>query len=476
MATPPKPTRRHTLQGLGAAALLPMAACGKDGAEDTGPDNRTLEDLLREKIDTVVVLMFENRSFDHLMGALSLEEGHPDVDGLTADMSNPHPDGSEVVVTPATVECLTDPPHGWSSSHAQFNDGANDGFVTEYYPRNPDGVSEVMGYWNRDMIGALYPLADAYTLCDKWFCSLMTSTWPNRFYSHAATNGGETGNSLPAEDFDHIYPRLAAAGWTWACYYPIAPFMVLLPGIGLPDTELLPIESFFLNASAGTLPNVCIVEPMFGYNDDHPPNHPKAAQTYLSTIYEALAQSPQWDRTLLIITYDENGGFYDHVPPPTAPDNHADTGHDQLGFRVPSLLVGPWVKPGFVSHDVYDHTSILAFLSMLYGTETLTKRDKNALPLLDCFDADALRSNTPLAPIVVPPIVATEEELYNSECVGIPGFATDNRPVQPMHQPELEAYLDEHLLGTRLDRRAQSGEVYAFLLAKAVELGALKRL
>jgi phospholipase C len=468
------PTRRHTLQGLGAAALWPLTGCGKPG-DDTGLDTRTLEDLIREKVDTVVVLMFENRSFDHLMGALTLEEGRDDIDGLTADMSNPHPDGTEVVVYPAGVECLLDPPHSWNASHAQFNDGHNDGFVTEYYGRNPSGASEVMGYWNRDMIGALYPLADAYTLCDQWFCSLMSSTWPNRFYSHAATNGGELGNSLPAEAFDNIYSRLAAGGWTWGCYYPLAPFMVLLPGIGLGDSELQIVEAFFLNAKSGTLPNVCIVEPMFGYNDDHPPNHPKAAQTYLSTIYEALAQSPQWGRTVFIITYDEHGGFYDHVPPPTTPDDHADTGHDQLGFRVPSLLVGPWVKPGHVSHDVFDHTCILAFLSMLFGTETLTKRDKNALALLDCFDEQAMRSNTPLAPITIPPIVATEEELYNSECVSIPGFATDNSPARAMHQPELEAYLDEHLLGTRLDRRAQAPEIYAFLLAKAEELGVLKR-
>jgi phospholipase C len=137
--------------------------------------------------------------------------------------------------------------------------------------------------------------------------------------------------------------------------------------------------------------------------------------------------------------------------------------------------VGPWVKPGHVSHDVFDHTCILAFLSMLFGTETLTKRDKNALALLDCFDEQAMRSNTPLAPITIPPIVATEEELYNSECVSIPGFATDNSPARAMHQPELEAYLDEHLLGTRLDRRAQAPEIYAFLLAKAEELGVLKR-
>ncbi len=133
--------RRTALKGLGASLGLPLLkGCGPDV-----PAPPVTFEALRERIDTVVILMMENRSFDHVLGALSLEEGRTDIDGLTALHANPDQDGNPVVVFPATIDCLSDPPHSWSSSHRQFNDGANDGFVTEMGARNSDVAEHVMG-------------------------------------------------------------------------------------------------------------------------------------------------------------------------------------------------------------------------------------------------------------------------------------------------------------------------------------------
>jgi len=469
------PSRRQTLAGLGAASLLP--ACGATPTPGSGPDTRDLPALLREHVDVVVIIMLENRSFDHMLGARSLNEGDAELDGLTAQMSNPHPDGYEVFPFESTVDCVADPPHSWTSSHNQFNNGLNDGFVAEY-AGGTSSPEEAMGYHGRGMLPTLNALADNYVVCDRWFCSLMSSTWPNRFYSHSATSGGQMGNDLPSIPIPSIYTKLNEADVDWGCYYGNVPVILLVPDRAITDPQIQPIESFFDQAAAGTLPKVCVVEPLWGYNSDHPPEHPLAGEIFLASVYQALAQSPQWERCVLLITYDEHGGFFDHVPPPTAPDDHAAEGFDQLGFRVPGLVIGPWVKPNHVSHEVYDHTSMLALQELIYNIEPLTLRDAAANPLLDCFDEAALREGVGHAPVSLPTIEATEESLWRPDCVsvdGLPISASSGPSPVPLGQPELEAYADEHLRGTRFDRRAQGDQIYQHLLGLAEELGVLRR-
>ena len=457
--------RRTFLETMGAAALV---GCGsKDGMDSATVATAEGLELLRQRIDTVVIVVMENRSFDHFLGALTLEEGRADVDGLTADMTNPHPDGGDVAPFRSEVDCLSDPPHSWNSSHAQFNDGANDGFVSEFYNRAGGEVAaEAMGYWTRERLSTTYTLADAGVVCDQWFCSLMTSTWPNRYYTQAATSAGRTGNDIVLEPIDSIYTRLDAAGLSSAVYFGNVPFAALLGESAPARMEL--IESFFEDAAAGTLPNLTMVEPVYGRNDDHPPAHPVAGQVLLASIYEALASSPQWERCALLITYDEHGGFFDHVPPPKAADDRPDEGFDQLGFRVPSLVVGPWVKPGHVSHVVYDHSSMLAFVETLFELDPLTARDAAADSMLDCFDLEAVAA---LAPVSLPTITASDEEIYGPDCV----FSAF-RSVEPgaTGQPELEAYADAHLAGTRLDRRADTNRIYEWLLDHARSRGLLQ--
>ena len=252
--TRPPLTRRDTLKGMGlAVAGLGVGCKGTDG-DSAGPQLEGF-DLVREHIDTVVVLIMENRSFDHYLGALTLEEGRTDVDGLTAAMTNPHPDGSTVAPFRSSEYCVADPPHSWDSSHAQFNNGAMDGFVREFHAREPHAAAEAMGYFNRQDLPALYALSDAYTTCDQWYCSLMTSTQPNRFYFHCGQNEGVTNNDVPVGlMFPSIYTVMEDAGHSWACYYANLPGLVLVPDRAIADKGLKFIDQFFADAEAGTLP------------------------------------------------------------------------------------------------------------------------------------------------------------------------------------------------------------------------------
>ena len=472
--------RRKALKGLGAVSLAPLLpACGggTDQPQPQAPASFNPE-LIRDRIDTVVVLMMENRSFDHYFGALSLVEGRDDVDGLVEGMSNPHPQGGAVEIHPADSYCIADPPHSWGSSHRQFAGGANDGFVAEHYARHgADHAHRVMGWLDRSTLSTFYALADSGTICDRWFCSLLSSTWPNRLYSMAGQSGGAQGNeTTEAWDWPDIFDRVAAAGRSWANYYGNLPFSMLLPSRSLAEGGMLPIEQFFDDAAAGNLPSLVWIDPVYGRNDDHPPCHPIAGQVYVASIYEALARSPLWNRSLFIISYDEHGGFFDHVPPPSTDDDRAAQGFGQLGFRVPSLLAGPYVRQGHICSEVYDHSSVLAFLSTLWELEPLTARDAAAGNLIATLDQQRLLDGQPAAPITLPLIEASDEELYRPECSYGVGFRSElPSPGSLTLQPELEALVDRKLDGSYLDRRADTDRIYEELLTKAETLGVLRR-
>jgi phospholipase C len=155
-----------------------------------------------------------------------------------------------------------------------------------------------------------------------------------------------------------------------------------------------------------------------GYNDDHPPHHPLLGQLFIGSIYEALARSPHWSRSLFMLTYDEAGGFFDHVAPGTMKADYADEGFDQLGFRVPAFLAGPYVR-NVVSDDPFDHTAALAFVQQRFGIdEKLTKRNRDSGDLSVLLDADALAAATPADPIELPVVEMSEEEI-DEECEGL---------------------------------------------------------
>jgi len=438
--------RRDALKrigGLAGAATLGkvLSACG-DGGGDDGPVG----------ITTYVYLMLENRTYDHVFGARSMLEGKPG-NGLTMDMRNPDLNGNMIApYEPTSMSdqlCVAeDPPHGWIASGEQWNGGANDGFVKAQQAEYPSSV-DPMQHLTRKQQPISWALADAYTTCDKWHAAIMGPTLPNRFYWHAATSCGYRSNSVlenvSSLSVPTIYHRLRDANVEWAYYYGSLPVVAALANFAAPNN--LPGDyvgarvkrfgdsefgegQFFKDAAEGKLAPVTYIDPFFYLNDDHPPSHPLLAQQLISAVYTALANSPQWKNCMLVITYDEHGGFFDHVSPgktaddtatrfPTDEDGNPTTeytsgsrtvhGFDQLGFRVPAMVIGPYVKQGYVSSVEYNHTSALKHLGNAFGLEDLNPRMAAANDLLDCIDMDRLARGDWAEPIELPEITVNSD-------------------------------------------------------------------
>lgn len=449
-----KPTRRSTLKALAGAVAAPslLSRCQAPPAPFEAPSNDTALPPDGPAISTTVILMMENRTFDHYMGALSLVEGRDDVDGLRLEHVVPDADGEPVHPFHLDESCLRDPPHGWNSSHAQFNEGANDGFVRVHAGGRGEVASQAMGYLTREDLPVFYALADDNALCDRWFASVMGGTWPNRMYSLCGTSRGMRGNDFSRVPLEgpSIFDQLDQAGVSWKIYAFDAAWALLLDGLGGVDAlgeHILPISRYYEDADAGRLPEVVFVEPGYLVNDDHPPHHPMLGQAFVGTIYDALAHGPHADGFLMVINYDEHGGFFDHVPPPKVPDEHAEDGFDQLGFRVPALVVGPYAKPGIV-HTQFDHTSVLAHLQHRYGLPPLSERNAAAQDLHSCLDADRIATRTPRPPTSIPLITLTRDdvddicfyahvqgqpELAHCYDVGLAPAAGDFRPLAEAH-------------------------------------------
>lgn len=430
---------------------------GPIGSACDDPGNLSADELLAP-IETIVVVTMENRSFDHYFAARKLVEGMQ-LRGLDGSESNPDGAGNSIGVFPLELFVIDDdPPHGWASSHRQWNAGNNDGFVTEYVGYGASDPSIVMGYHLREHLPILWSLADEYLLCDHWFASVMGPTWPNRFYLHLGTSDGETGNN-GLSGIPSIFDRLDDAGVTNVYYNSNLP-VTLTYG---KSEGVEPIENFFAAAQSGTLPQFVMIDPTFTVldtlgNDDHPPADIRMGQAFLASIYQALAQSPQWDRCLLIITYDEHGGFYDHVSPPTTFDPLPD--FTQLGFRVPSLVVGPHVRRGCVSSLQLDHVSVLSTVTRRFGLEPLNERVAMTTDLSSAIDP--LFVNDPRPPAPLPPV---EIRMPRSFVSSVPFRGG---------QTELWDLVERSRLPNHLDRRRDADQVMRRTLELGAELGAVK--
>ena len=447
-------TRREVMQAglaLGAAAMVPGAGCSSEGDEVRPPGPLG-------QIDTFVVLMMENRSFDHYLGSLKLLEGRV-LDGLVGGESNLAPDGSTVPSFELDDFTVEDPPHGWSASHAQWNGGANDGFVKAH--AGP-AQNDVMGYHVRAQLPTLYQLADSYTVCDRWFASVMGPTWPNRFHLHAGTSDGMQSNQ-PVRGLRSIFDQLREAGISAANYYHDVAFAA---GGYRFTSGLRKIERFFSDAAAGRLPRFSIIDPAYagdGANDDHPDHDIRLGQALIASVHAALAASPQWDRLLFVLTYDEHGGFYDHVAPPTIAESHP--GFEQLGFRVPTVVAGGRVKRGAVVSAQYEHTSVLATLTRRFGLEPLNARVAAAADLSECLDPVLALPGMQVQPAtVITPVSVPLSALRGR-------FRMRRRPGDEPHGELLEAAARatprEHY------RVGESAAITARVLAEGARLGAL---
>lgn len=372
-----------------------------------------------DKVEHIVILMMENRSFDHMLGYLSLgaDNGQPlDVDGLTPEMGNEDRDGTFQRVEPLGArlihEKVLDPGHGKADVEAQLRDG-NAGFLKNYeeaFKRNrerrtpPDGFvfdpTLVLGYQEAKDVPVYDYLARNYRVCDRWFSSVPGPTWPNRLY--AVTGGEGPRDELPlpkkaAELLKHapIYDRpafvrwLDEEAWRWYSHDPATLRMIdsrYRPGgeEGAGSDEnfayfnrksLFERRTFLDDASRGELPAVSWIDPNFvdfrlygppGSNDDHPPSRVMLGQELVLTVLTALTSSVKWERTMLVITYDEHGGFYDHVPPgdfevPGEPGA-------SYGVRVPALVVSPLCEAA-PCHTVFDHTSIIKTILLRFAND-----------------------------------------------------------------------------------------------------------
>ena len=480
--------RRQVLVGMGAVAGTAVIGCGggnggsADGApgadatatpdaappgSDAAPDaaaanactatsTMTPAELLAQ-IDTIVVLCMENRSFDHYLGALRLIEGRTDLDGLTGGETNPTVDGTLVPIHQLDTYTPADPPHGWDACHNQWDGGANDGFVTEHAG---DSEADVMGYYVRDQIPITYALADAAAICQRWFCGCLGPTWPNRFFLHGATSNGTTTN-LPAIGFRSVFDQLAEAGVDAINYYSDVAWAT---GGYFKLTGLATIEQFFESAMAGTLPPFSIVDPSFfggGANDDHPDHDVRLGQALIASVVNAIAASPQWNRCLFVLTYDEHGGFFDHVPPPAATDDNPEFA--QLGFRVPTLVLGGAVRRGCAIDTQLEHGSIAKTVAVKWGLEPLTARAAAANDLSACIDPT--RFDDPLPPPVLPPVPVSRRALADRQ-------ARDRTAGKVAHE-ELAAAVDAMDLPPGLDRRADADAIARRVLAWGERLGAV---
>ena len=358
-------SRRKALRNLGILAGAGLAidagvlAAGKVAADDLSGN--------ANPINHILIACQENRSFDNYFGYYP----HAGSFGIPANYSQP--DGNGGTVTPQHINYpfsgITDISHTWQSIHSEWDTGAMDGFYTA------DG-SDALGYYDGSDLQYYYAAADAFTLCGNYFCSILGPTVPNRLALVSATCGGYTADSISsgAANWPTIVDLLDQYKISWKCYNL---------GLGLGSTTSLEHfngldffskwqndsrlqfkeDDYHSDLNAGTLPQVSflITEEMIS---EHPPVDIQWGQQKMADVIAKLMASSSWTSSALFLTYDEGGGFFDHVDPPLV-DAYG------LGFRVPTLVVSPYAKRGYVSSAVYEHSSILKFIERRFNLPTL---------------------------------------------------------------------------------------------------------
>ncbi len=330
-------------------------------------------------IDHIVVVMMENRSFDHYLGWLPGAEGKQE--GLVyRDRFNV---AHRTYHLQTTQGCgHPDPDHSFEGGRVEYNDGACDGWL-----RAGENDEFAIGYYTQQDLAFYGQAAPYWTVCDHYFSAIMAETYPNRFYQHAAQTD-RIHNSTTISTLPTIWDRLAAAGLRGRYYYYDVPFTALW---GTKYTSIsAPYGDFLADCAAGNLPELAFVDPKFldedsGTSaDDHPHADIRAGQSFLNQVYDAVTSSPAWGRTLLVINYDEWGGFFDHVPPAVAPD--ANPAWGLRGFRTPCVVISPRARRGYVAGDVYDHTSVLKAVEWRWNLAPLTARDSAARNIAEVLD------------------------------------------------------------------------------------------
>jgi phospholipase C len=409
-------------QFLEQAALAGGAlALGGTGALAARP-SFVLPNPKNSGIEHVIVMMMENRSFDHLLGWL------PGADGQQAGLTYVDSAGVSHATYPlAPGDPLTDdyqgcghpdPDHSYQGGRIELNGGACDGWLKA-------GSNDVfaIGYYDADDVAFLAAAAPGWTTFDRYFCAILGPTFPNRFYMHAAQTD-RLSNTFEPSTLPTIWDRLAAAGLTGRYYFSDAPFL----GLWGPKYASISrdFNHFLEDCAAGTLPHVAYVDPRFieeetgTSNDDHPHSDIRNGEVFMNQVYDAVRQSPDWKHTVLVITYDEWGGFFEHVAPPAGPIPPASAAAGDadglFGFRVPTLVISPYAQRGAILHTPFDHTSILRMIEWRWGLQPLTVRDASASNLALALDFSKPNRTAPAYAIAAGP--------YGAPCPNTPSTAS----------------------------------------------------
>lgn len=393
---------RRLTRTLTSTALLaaPLCAQGLPAPEASG-------------IEHVVVVTMENRSFDHFLGWLPHADGRQEGLVYLDAAGVPH---ETFRLAPDYQGCAyNDPDHSYDGGRVELNGGACDGWLVA---GENDAFS--IGYYKRNDLRFFAGAARDWTTCDRYFCSIMAETWPNKIYQFAGQTD-RIDNTFDLCTLPTIWDRLAAANVPARYYFSDVPFVALWGLQYLPIAR--PFPAFLSDAAAGDLPAVSFIDPRFideatgTSGDDHPYADVRNGQKFMEQIYRAVTTSPDWPHTVLVFTYDEWGGFFDHVPPPFRPVPPADqlAGNDGLlGFRVPCIVVSPFAAARVSSIEL-EHASILRMIEWRWNLEPLTVRDATANNLALVLDFTRNRLNPPQYSVPAGP--------FGAPCPGsIPGL------------------------------------------------------
>ncbi|MEY2421100.1 MAG: phospholipase [Acidimicrobiaceae bacterium] len=415
-------TRRSALKVLGGGVLGSALMPYLPGVQSAAAAPTDFVTGLKNNVDHIVVFMQENRSFDHYFGL------YPGADGLPDCVALPDATGTFYGPFHETAMCTLDQTHGFDEIHGQWNDGAMDGFVRF-------GGPQTLAYYTGDEIGFYWALASRFTLCDRYFGSFLGGTFANRLYSYCASNGTKPGwpgvLNNPATVNDEQSQQLAGVPTildrmglpedgpltvTWKVYglggiaggsrpdpiesdNPLTFFPQYQPDVRPLTFQRISADltELELDLATGQLPQVSWIIPEIGLSE-HPPFPISTGMSSVAATLKLLMESSAWERTIVIFSYDEAGGYYDHVPPPIIETKTVDGASQGVepgtyaygrGFRVPAMVLSPFARPGAIVSDVYDHTSALALIEARFDIEPLTALDAAADPFIACLDFSA---------------------------------------------------------------------------------------
>jgi phospholipase C len=407
-------SRRQLMASAGGMVLASFALPAGlrkliDGASPAAPGQARLTSAPLSEIKHVVVLMQENRSFDHYFGTMPGVRGFADSTGVTLPSGKsvfyqPDADNPDSYLLPfhadtqsTSAQNLPSNSHSWGPQHDCWDNGKMDGFVSAHLAADGVAGQYTMAYFQRDDIPFHWALADAFTICDGYHCSMMGPTWPNRLYlmtgqvDPAGVAGGPVySNYVPTEGYTwKTYPEmLTDADVSWKIYQEIDNYGMNVveyfdqyqnASVSSPlyqnAMKIFQAGQFEYDAMHDQLPTVSWIIPT-SYQSEHPDYMPAAGADFIASKINAIASNPDvFAKTVFVLIYDENDGFFDHVTPPTPAAGTAaefitvDKVSDPigLGFRVPCIIVSPWTLGGFVCHDTFDHTSVIQLLEQVTG-------------------------------------------------------------------------------------------------------------